>query len=952
MKITACYIVKNEAAVLARSIASVRACADEVLVVDTGSDDATIEAARQCGARVLQHPWQQDFSEARNFALDAAAGDWIVFLDADEYFTPQTQQNLRAVIERNRAADGILVKRIDVDEDRENEVQAVLFVLRIFPRRQDLRFVGRIHEELQKNGRELDALTAVSEAELAILHTGYSSTLSRQKAERNLALLQQELQETKQPERIYGYLADAYLGLDDKAQAMHYARLDIALGRRSVTYASRSYRIILQLLAESTQAGEAREKIAAQAVREFPELPEFHAEYAECLALRFAYEQAEHEMQEALQVLQQPAGMEQTQLDDTDEAAGLFQQRLELWRQIQDRENSIRVAACVITKNEAEHIEQWLEGAKQYADTILVVDTGSEDDTVSLALQAGADVRHFAWQQDFAAARNFALDQVEADWIVFNDADEYFDRPERLRFLLAETDVCRPQTDVLMTMSPNIDADNHNHEISRYLVGRILRCQPELRYVGKVHEQVKRRDGETKIHAERERILLYHTGYSTGRILQKLRRNLELLQADIRLHGEGAQHYRYLADCYFGFRDYEKALHYALLAIEAPLQAIASNSDMYHEAMESMRQLKKPLPDMLAFAGRAIQRFPLLPDFYAERGMVLCGMEKLAEARESFERALELFETPLDTSGEATSFLGSADIVCCRLGKLYAQDGAAEQAMQCCEKALHYNPRNQEALALWLDCQRQEPVQKLAGRLAELCGRDAETRDFLKKWAEKYGFVQLYRYYAAETHEEKAERSELYAMAGRGEVMELQQRSLEQAARILPEFFAALLFMKAPDTPNAVQLQEGLAAMLPQGLRRVLRRCQGGQEALTADCLDGYLAVFSAVTGYASAKQRQVYARVAQDFSVPQLYEAARRWYTNGYWDEALALYAAIPADAACVTAEFWHDIGVCFYHSGQPETAEECFEKAEQLGGDWKDIAAYRQWSGEGNRA
>ena len=86
MKISACYIVKNEAAVLARSIESLQGNVDELLVVDTGSTDDTVALARRYGARVLQYIWQDDFAEARNFAIDQAEGDWIVFPDADEYF--------------------------------------------------------------------------------------------------------------------------------------------------------------------------------------------------------------------------------------------------------------------------------------------------------------------------------------------------------------------------------------------------------------------------------------------------------------------------------------------------------------------------------------------------------------------------------------------------------------------------------------------------------------------------------------------------------------------------------------------------------------------------------------------------------------------------------------------------------------------------------------------------
>ena len=97
MKLTACYMVKNEASNLPRSLASIRGAWDELIVVDTGSEDATRAIAASFGAQVLDVPWCDDFSAPRNAAVDAAQGDWILFLDADEYF--ESDCSLRERIE-------------------------------------------------------------------------------------------------------------------------------------------------------------------------------------------------------------------------------------------------------------------------------------------------------------------------------------------------------------------------------------------------------------------------------------------------------------------------------------------------------------------------------------------------------------------------------------------------------------------------------------------------------------------------------------------------------------------------------------------------------------------------------------------------------------------------------------------------------------------------------------
>ena len=312
MKLTACYITKNEEKTLACSLDSIREQVDEILVVDTGSTDETIKVARKYGAQVSLFDWQDDFAAARNAALEQASGDWIVFLDADEYFTADTAGHLRRFIEQQDRASqmGCLIKIVHIDADAAGARLGAVYGLRAFRRVPELRYVGRIHEELRLAGGGIRSLSVAPARELRLEHTGYSSSQSRSKAERNLRLLLAELAVTEQEERLYGYLADAYLGLGQEEKAAYYARLAVASGRRQTTEASRPYRILLQLLAASAPGGAEHRQTAAQAVLDFPELPEFHAEYAQCLALREAYQAAVVEMQRALQAFRDYTGLE------------------------------------------------------------------------------------------------------------------------------------------------------------------------------------------------------------------------------------------------------------------------------------------------------------------------------------------------------------------------------------------------------------------------------------------------------------------------------------------------------------------------------------------------------------------------------------------------------------------------------------------------------------------
>lgn len=84
----------------------------------------------------------------------------------------------------------------------------------------------------------------------------------------------------------------------------------------------------------------------------------------------------------------------------------------------------MRVSLCLIAKDEEEFILSCLNSAKHLVDEIIVVDTGSRDETAGAALAAGARVFNFSWTGDFAAARNFALERAGSDWILVLDADE------------------------------------------------------------------------------------------------------------------------------------------------------------------------------------------------------------------------------------------------------------------------------------------------------------------------------------------------------------------------------------------------------------------------------------------------------------------------------------------------------------------------------------------------
>ena len=141
--ISVCLIVRDERKNLGACLDSLRDWPGEIIVVDTGSADGTPEYARQRGARVIEAAWDNDFSQARNLALAAARGAWILILDADEYLRAPDRAALVALAQAGAAAAGgpgtayTLQQKSSTDGGRTGMLARQV---RLFPNRADIRF--------------------------------------------------------------------------------------------------------------------------------------------------------------------------------------------------------------------------------------------------------------------------------------------------------------------------------------------------------------------------------------------------------------------------------------------------------------------------------------------------------------------------------------------------------------------------------------------------------------------------------------------------------------------------------------------------------------------------------------------------------------------------------------------------------------------------------------------
>ncbi|MDR3587750.1 MAG: glycosyltransferase [Desulfosporosinus sp.] len=198
MKISLCMIVKNEEELLQRSLSNVTRYVDEIIVVDTGSTDRTQVIARNCGAQVYDFPWCDDFSAARNFALEKASCDWVLVLDADEVVNDFQVEDIRKVIKTDQDIVG-RIKLINLISDAMGEKRSTERISRLFNRKL-FHYEGAIHEQIvRKDGHPFNT----APVEITVEHSGYTQEVLRRtnKIARNITMLKQAME--KSPEDTY-----------------------------------------------------------------------------------------------------------------------------------------------------------------------------------------------------------------------------------------------------------------------------------------------------------------------------------------------------------------------------------------------------------------------------------------------------------------------------------------------------------------------------------------------------------------------------------------------------------------------------------------------------------------------------------------------------------------------------------------------------------------------------
>ena len=332
------------------------------------------------------------------------------------------------------------------------------------------------------------------------------------------------------------------------------------------------------------------------------------------------------------------------------------------------------LALVMIVRDEARCIERCLASARPWVDNMIVLDTGSRDDTAARARRAGAQVHHFAWIDDFAAARNAALDLCDADWRLVLDADEWV--ASGAESLVAARDSAAHFIGQIQVTS-HFGAGRDSGESPCWLPRVLPRG---VRYRGRIHEQP-----DEAVPRQRLGLVVGHDGYLDEQLQAKAGRNERLLRRAL-VEQPNDPYLRYQLA-----KDLELRGHFDAavpLYEQAHAQMAASAAwrhDLVLRLIFSLKKLGRFAQAML-LVERELPHWPSSPDFYFTLGDLLLdwaasepqrGPALLPLIESAWLQALTIGENPAlhDTVRGRGSYLAAHN-----LAVLHASLGHAAQA--------------------------------------------------------------------------------------------------------------------------------------------------------------------------------------------------------------------------------------------------------------------------------
>lgn len=305
LELTLCMIVRDEERYLDRCLKSVKSLVREMIIVDTGSTDATRDIARRHGATLIDFQWNGDFALARNAGLKHATGRWILVLDADEELGEIDVKSLEKLMEQPDVY-GCYIQMINFIGAKPEDEYVTDSVCRLFRNDPRIAYTGSIHEDI------IPSIVAISGSQIAyasltVLHYGYlDEVLERKKKnERNLTILQKAIEQCPDDPRMRYALGTEYFQRGDYARALHIFQ---PLIPQTPVFAGFTSDLVLKTVYSLRETGQVQEalNLADEALLFYPDFTDLWELKAMVLLESGHLEQSLEAAMQALQAGQKP----------------------------------------------------------------------------------------------------------------------------------------------------------------------------------------------------------------------------------------------------------------------------------------------------------------------------------------------------------------------------------------------------------------------------------------------------------------------------------------------------------------------------------------------------------------------------------------------------------------------------------------------------------------------
>lgn len=306
------------------------------------------------------------------------------------------------------------------------------------------------------------------------------------------------------------------------------------------------------------------------------------------------------------------------------------------------------LSLCMIVKNEENDLARCLESIKDIIDEIIIVDTGSTDNTIKIAETYGAKIFFYKWDNSFANARNYSLSKASKDWILIMDADDELkseDKDKVINLINNENN----KLDVYYGETLSYLGDSKDYNILSSMNIRFIKNGTGYKFSGDIHEQIKpgSEDSNKQGFAGTVDIEFYHYGYLDKAVNEKNKgkRNIDIIQKNLKENPDDVFMLFNISTEYIASHKYIEALEYLKKAYKNFDPSFGFGPKLISK-MIACNEMLEQFDDCLTLIEDGLKYYPACTDFEFYRANIFFRIKQYSSAIESAKRCIAMGEPP------------------------------------------------------------------------------------------------------------------------------------------------------------------------------------------------------------------------------------------------------------------------------------------------------------------